>query len=161
MYCSLFQCQEAHALDVSVVSVASDDIVRKESLNSVVELVLIGDSRHLLEERVHPVGVFSAISELVVLDHIKPFSQDINVKRWVQGVLGWVESVQGLFISSVLLSGQVLVELACRKLLVTSDLLVLSLNQFVFEVLVNISLNPKKRSSIRKCVTYHFYWFFD
>ena len=63
-------------------------LVSEQGLESVVELILVELASGLAEQSVHPVGVRSAVSESVVVDHPQSVSECLSIHRWVQCILG-------------------------------------------------------------------------
>jgi len=118
---------EGHLVHVLVVLVLSIDLISQEGLEQIVELILAQIRGTLLEQGVHPVSVRGSVSEFVVVNDPKSISQGLSIDKWVQSVPGRIEDAQTRSVgTSILLLGEVLVELGGSELLVALGLLVLT-----------------------------------
>ena len=95
------------------------NIVSQSSLEKIIELVLLNIVENITQGGVHPESVSSAISESVVIDNPESVSECFGVYVGVQSIFGRVEDAKARSVgTSILLLGEVLVELSGSELLV-------------------------------------------
>ena len=73
---------------MAVVLDFSVKVVHKESLNSIVELVLVEVSPHLAQEVVRPVRVLHSVQVPVVVDDVQSSLEVFKVKGRVKSLTG-------------------------------------------------------------------------
>ena len=95
-------------------------------------LEVAGPSSH---QGVHPEGVVGAVSELVMLNNPQAVPQVVRVQGWIQSISRGAEWAQSIVAASVLLTCQILEELARGKVLVAFVLEILALDELGFELL--------------------------
>ena len=78
--------QEGHAVDVAIILDLAVNLISKECLNCVVELVLEQMISDFLHGVVGPVGVLNTVQEAIVLGHPQAVLKGLEVCNGIQAI---------------------------------------------------------------------------